>query len=255
MAGPRSVPFDRIADTYDSTRGGVERGGRIAAGITPWLRPGPVLEVGIGTGAVARPLTDLGHPVVGLDLSAAMLRGARRRLGPRVAAGDAHAPPIRPRSVPNVVVVWVTQLVPDLTAFLRSAGRLLAPRGRLVVVPAGPPPGDDEIGAIVRPMSEALRPRRDAPEMIAAAAADAGLRVAATATGGRDDVWHASPTEEADQIEARSWSSLWDLTDDAWDRHVAPAIAALRGLPDPDRVRTRPGRFEVVVLEPEPATA
>jgi len=248
---PRNpVPFDRIADTYDATRGGVERGGRIAAGVARWLRPGPVLEIGVGTGAVARPLADLGHAVVGIDLSAPMLRGARSRLGPRVAAGDAYAPPIRPRSVPNVVVVWVTQLVPDLTGFLRAAGGLLAPGGRLVVVPAGPPPGGDEIGDVIRPMSEALRPRRDAPGAIAAAASGAGLRVAATGSGGDDDVWQTSPTEQADQIEARSWSTLWDLDDGAWDRHVAPTVAALRALPDPDRARTRPGTFEVVVLEP-----
>lgn len=88
MAGTGSVPFDRIADTYDTTRGGVERGGRIAAGVDPWLRPGPVLEIGVGTGAVARPLTDRGHPVVGLDLSAAMLRGARERLGRRLRPAD-----------------------------------------------------------------------------------------------------------------------------------------------------------------------
>ena len=40
---------------------------------------GPLLDVGCGTGRVARHLTALGRSVVGLDLSAGMLRQARER--------------------------------------------------------------------------------------------------------------------------------------------------------------------------------
>lgn len=254
MVAGDAVPFDRIADRYDATRGGVERGGRLAAGLAPWLRPGLVVEVGAGTGAVALPLTELGHPVVGVDLSLPMLRGARARLGPRVAVGDGYAPPIRPASVANVVVVWVTQLVPDLPGFLGSVGGLLVPGGRLVVVPAGYPP-QDEMGRVTRPMSEVLRPRRDAPDQLAAAAGGCGLHVVAAETIGLDDLWYTSPAEQADQLEARSWSILWDVPDETWQRHVAPTIASLRALPDPDRLRPRSGVFDVVVLEPGSGTA
>ena len=98
-------------------------------------------------------------------------------------------------------------------------------------------------------MAEALRPRRDGPHQLAALAAGAGLRVVELTTTG-DGVWHLSPNEQADQIEARMWSMLWDVPDDVWAAQVAPTVAALRALPEPDRRRERRGRFDLVVFEP-----
>ncbi len=63
-------------------------------------------------------------------------------------------------------------------------------------------------------------------------------------------VWHTSPSEQANEIEARSWSTLWDVPADVWDEVVAPTVAALRALPEPDRPRDRTGHFDVVVFEP-----
>jgi len=49
-----SLSFDRVADEYDATRGGEERGEHVAADLEPWLSGGgPVLEAGAGTGVVA----------------------------------------------------------------------------------------------------------------------------------------------------------------------------------------------------------
>ena len=42
-----------------------------------------------------------------------------------------------------------------------------------------------------------------------------------------------SPAEVADSIEAKTWSSLWNLTDEQWRAVVAPTVAALRALPTP----------------------
>jgi hypothetical protein len=115
-------------------------------------------------------------------------------------------------------------------------------------VPAGSRTGD-EIDRILEPMGEALRPRRDGPEHLIALAPRAGLRLVehATTEGG---VWHSSPNAQADQIEKRSWSTLWDVPDDVWAEVVVPAIAALRALPDADRPRARSGGFPVMVFEP-----
>lgn len=249
MGRGESVAFDRIAADYDATRGGLERGQRIAAGVAPWLRRGPVVEVGVGTGVVASGLAARGHPVVGVDLALPMLVHAHRRLGPCVAVGDGYHLPLRPRSVPNALTVWVTQLVPDLAGFLAAVGAVVATGGRLLVVPAGGQAGGDEIEQIMAPVGAALRPRRDGPEQLAALAEGAGLRVVEQTTTG-DGVWRTSPNEQADQIEARSWSMLWDVTDDVWREVVAPAVAALRALPEPDRPRDRMGRFDIVVFEP-----
>ena len=205
-----------------------------------WLRPGPVVEVGVGTGVIARELVDRGHGVVGVDLSLPMLAHAHARLGSCIAVGDGYRLPLRPRSVPNALTVWVTQLVPDVGAFLASVGEVVAPRGRLVIVPAGIQTDRDEIDRVVRPMAEVLRPQRDGPDQLAALAEGADLRVVERATTG-DGVWSISPAEQADQIAARSWSMLWDLPDDVWDEIVVPTD---RRAPRPARARpaARPRR-------------
>src|SRR5262245_29192296 len=109
----RSISFDRAAPTYDATRGGLERGACLAGCIAPRLRPGLVLEVGVGTGAVAIALRERDHPVVGVDLSPAMLAFAQPRLGPRVAVADGHRLPVADRAVPNAADVGGLQLVDD----------------------------------------------------------------------------------------------------------------------------------------------
>ena len=49
-----SICFDRIADRYEETRGGMERGKRFASYLWPHLRTSrPVLEIGVGSGVVA----------------------------------------------------------------------------------------------------------------------------------------------------------------------------------------------------------
>jgi SAM-dependent methyltransferase len=243
-----SVSFDRIADSYDETRGGLERGGNLAREIAPLLRHGAVVEIGVGTGAVALPLHRLGHPVAGLDLSLPMLRRSRDRLGACVAQGDGYRLPLRTAATPNVVIVWVLQLVPDLAGFLAEARRVLAPGGRLAVLPAGGQYADDDIDAILRPMHHALRPPRDQPPQVVAAAEAVGLALAEQAAV-RGDVWRHSPEEQAERIEARAWSSLWDVPDDRWAAVVEPALAALRALPDPDRQRQRRTHHDILAFE------
>lgn len=245
------MSFDRIADRYDETRGGLERGGNVAAAIAPHLAAGVVVEVGVGTGAVALPLVRRGHPVIGFDLSLPMLRRAHDRLGPWVARADAHHLPVAGATAPNVVMVWVLHLVADLPGVVAEATRILAPGGRLAVVPAGGQWDDDDIGAVVRVMHGALqdvRPHRDAPPEVVAAAEDLGLSLVAEVDT-RSEVWHQSPEDQARAIESRTWSSLWDLPDDRWAAVVEPAIAALRALPDPARPRARRTHYRVLVFE------
>ncbi len=89
-----SLSFDCAADFYDETRGGLLRGGNFARAIDAHLEPSAsVLEVGVGTGLVALPLTDLGHDVIGVDIAPAMLAKARNRIGARVVVADASATP------------------------------------------------------------------------------------------------------------------------------------------------------------------
>ena len=55
-----------------------------------------------------------------------------------------------------------------------------------------------------------------------------------------------APTAEADAIERRIYSSLFDVDDEAWARVVVPVIDALRALPDPDRPRRRRNRHPLL---------
>src|SRR6478609_10542350 len=121
-----SISFDKVAAIYDATRGGLERGIRFAAAIQPFCGPGPVLEIGVGTGAIAQPLRDrLGRTVCGIDLSGEMLGHARARLGPAVVRSDVGRLPVRDGAVDTVLACWVLHLVGDPEATLRDTRRVL----------------------------------------------------------------------------------------------------------------------------------
>ncbi len=243
-----SVSFDRIADRYDETRGGAERGRRFASALTRWIRPGErVVELGIGTGVIAAALRDDGIDVVGFDLSVPMLARARQRLGNRVAVGDGYRAPIRPGAADVVVVTWVLQLVPDAPALLDAAAELLAPGGRLLVVPSEAVRADDDVTALLDGMQNVLRPAgmRHAAGILAALPASLELV-------GRDrtdpDERATSPADLAAEIRTRTWSSLWDLDDTTWARVVAPVLARLEALPEPLRPRPQSTHHDLLVL-------
>ena len=71
MSQTDSVNFDRAADFYDATR---VPGDEITATIDLLEREferdrGRALEIGVGTGAIALPLTAREVPLVGIDVS------------------------------------------------------------------------------------------------------------------------------------------------------------------------------------------
>ena len=55
-------------------------------------------------------------------------------------------------------------------------------------------------------------------------------------------------TKQAQLVEDRRYSPLWDLGDDGWRSVVQPVIDGLRALPDPDRQRDRVLRQPFYVL-------
>src|SRR6266511_2558710 len=172
-----SVCFDQVADMYDASRGGVERGARIAADVVPWLVPGRVLEVGVGTGIVAAALRARGRQVHGVDLSAAMLRRALDRLGPTVVQADALALPVASAALDNVLFVAALHVIGDVAGAVAEAARVLRPGGRLVAVYGVPKrePADDDIGEVLAPLALLRGARPDTPAAILAAALPVGL--------------------------------------------------------------------------------
>ena len=246
MAGPgRSIPFDRVADRYDETRGGARRGREVAAEVASSLLPGrAALEVGVGTGLVAAGLQELGWTVVGVDLSPGMLGRAAALVGPVVAVADAHVLPVPAASVDNVYIVWVLHVVADAAAVLRECARVLRPGGRLVVVPAHADTDDD-----ITPFEHrlfVLRTGQDDRDTILTGAAAAGLTLVET----RELVgeFDMSPSEVVRHLEARTTSFLWDVSDETWAAVVQPVIDDVKTMPDPDRPRHRVSRREVFVF-------
>lgn len=233
-----SLNFDRIAEQYDESRGGAERGEGIAADLVSWLAPGAVLEVGIGTGIVAAALRARGVAVHGVDLSTAMLRRAVDRLGSVVVRADALALPVASGSVDNVLFVSALHAIGDVPGAVAEAVRVLRARGRLVAVHGVPlrVPADDDIARALVPLADLRDFRSDTVAVLEEEAAAGSLEPVGTAwtTGG---TLAQTPSAVADSIERRLWSYLWYVDELTWQAVVAPVFAALRALPEPNRPR------------------
>jgi SAM-dependent methyltransferase len=96
-----------------------------------------VADVGCGNGAYVAELARRGHtgPVLGVDLSAGMLRAARRRVpGARLAVADAAAVPVRDNTADLALAMHMLYHVPEPPAAVRELRRITRPGGQVLVV-------------------------------------------------------------------------------------------------------------------------
>jgi len=133
-----SISFDHAADVYDATRTLPED---VARKLTDALvveieRAGAdrLLEIGIGTGRIARPLAERGVRVLGVDIAPRMLARLREQLGqqhvaPDLVLGDATRLPFRSGSFRAVLGVHILHLVSSLEQAVAELRRVLAPEG------------------------------------------------------------------------------------------------------------------------------
>lgn len=147
LAGPRSdrpvtSAYDAIARLYDPWSRSVVEDVDFYVAEAKRAAPGPIVELGVGTGRIAVPIAAAGIRVIGIDSSAGMLAvateqaelaGVADRLELRL--GDYRSPRVSER-VALVLCPFRAYLhLPDdterLTA-LRAARDLLRPGGRLV---------------------------------------------------------------------------------------------------------------------------
>ncbi|NYE37445.1 SAM-dependent methyltransferase [Nocardioides cavernae] len=115
----------------------VEVWGRIWSAALP-PAPADVLDVGTGSGHVARLVASLGHRVTGIDLADGMLEIAREHAArdahpPRFLAGDAVAPDFPEGSFDAVVGRYVMWTLRDPEAAVANWVRLLRPGGVVVM--------------------------------------------------------------------------------------------------------------------------
>jgi SAM-dependent methyltransferase len=133
-----SVSFDRAAEFYDETRADPPP---VANALTDALLvelekagTGRVLEIGIGTGRIARPLAERGIRVTGLDIAPRMVAKLREQLAPQhltpdISLGDATALPVKDASFRAALGVHILHLVGSLEGAVAEIARALAPGG------------------------------------------------------------------------------------------------------------------------------
>ena len=131
-----SVSFDPAADVYDVTRALPPAivASQTEAILTELAAAGAdrLLEVGIGTGRISRPLMERGVRVAGVDIAPRMLARLREQLAPGLPApdlmlGDATRLPFRDASFPALLIVHVLHLVSDWRQALDETRRVLTP--------------------------------------------------------------------------------------------------------------------------------
>ncbi len=147
--------FDRISPVYDATRDPLDEA-TLGALVTELRREGVerILEVGVGTGRIARPLTDRGLEVTGIDVSRGMLAHARAKGLPRLLRASAYRLPFADRSFDAALFVHVLHVLEAPERAIAEAVRA-GPKGAFAVVHPRPSGADgtrspDEARRLVR---------------------------------------------------------------------------------------------------------
>jgi SAM-dependent methyltransferase len=218
---PASVNFDRAAEFYDETRDVGEDAtdqtlDLLAGELTG---RGRVLEIGVGTGILASPLTARGLDIVGVDLSAAMLAKllAKGSAPPPVLRADATRLPFRDGAFGAAYGRHVLHLIPDWRAAVAELCRVVGRGVALLDAGAGGTAWRDLWGAmraVTGPEADhiGLDLKRDGDEVLDAAFAVAGgvPRALPEITYPETD----TVADQLDEIERRSPAWTWRLSDD-----------------------------------------
>jgi SAM-dependent methyltransferase len=161
--------WNTVAPEYEAHNGNVPS--RDSAEYAAWVEalrgllppaPADVLDLATGTGFLALIAAGLGHRVVGVDLSSAMLAEARteanrRRLSVTFVRGDAVAPEFPAAGFDAIVCRHFIWTLREPERALQSWLRLLRPGGRIVAVDgfwfAASPgnPGNEDSGDAAAP--------------------------------------------------------------------------------------------------------
>jgi SAM-dependent methyltransferase len=134
--------YDAIARLYDPWSVSVTEDVPFYVDEARRVSPGPVVELGVGTGRIAVPIAAEGIRVIGVDSSAGMLEVAREQAESagvtdlvELRLGDLRAPPVTER-VELVICPFRSYLHlrtdEERLGALRAARDLLVPGGRLV---------------------------------------------------------------------------------------------------------------------------
>jgi ubiquinone/menaquinone biosynthesis C-methylase UbiE len=226
-----SINFDRAAGIYDATR---RLPDAVAAEITDGLLreikaagADRVLEVGIGTGRMARPLMQRGVRMVGVDISQEMMAQLLGQLTqehtpPELLLGDATKLPLTDNSFRAAMLVHVLHLVSSIEETLAEIRRVLGPGGVLLHQTRRASPetkrtwdaSSDEWGRLLEARNFVRRPRFDEMQ----------LREKIKTTGASLRVVEVGESTETSTVEdemvrlrARSQSWTWQVPNETFD--------------------------------------
>jgi ubiquinone/menaquinone biosynthesis C-methylase UbiE len=117
--------FDRLAAVYDESRGELDGVTMDALGsVLTGAHVRSLLEIGVGTGRMAEPLTARGFEITGVDLSWGMLRNARAKGLDRLVRGTAYRLPFPSQSFDGTLFAHVLHLLDRPEAALAEAKRV-----------------------------------------------------------------------------------------------------------------------------------
>jgi SAM-dependent methyltransferase len=133
---PVADGYDGWAMTYDGEDNGCfPMRDSLLSPMLERLSRGRVLDAACGTGAVAQQLVALGHEVVGVDISHAMLARARKAVpSARFLAGDLIDLPLPDGDVDHVVSSLALAHLSDLRQFFAETARVMRPGGHLLLL-------------------------------------------------------------------------------------------------------------------------
>lgn len=227
-----SVSFDPAAEHYDETRSLTADASRAVTDLLGGEldRRRPCLEIGVGTGLIGLPLHQAGIRMVGLDLSAAMLRKLVEKTGDRPAfpllRGDATRLPFADAVFGGAIARHVLHLIPRWQDAVGELVRVVRPRGVLLlnIGVSGGPWGEvqDRLEAAAGPGS-----RRAGLEAMDHALLDDALERLGVRFRELPPVWEESDsTLEAyfHEAEERVFSWTWNVPPD----RLAAAVEATR---------------------------
>ena len=216
--------FDEISRVYDATRQPLtpEVLDRIAACLRNWGVE-KLLDVGIGTGRVAKPLIERRFEVAGVDASRGMLLKAREKQLRDLVRGAADFLPFRDASFDTVLFVHVLHVLEEPRRAIREACRV----GRLGAVALVEPKAPGEPDPLERPETN---PR----QLVYAYLREEGIEIP-TRSGGprlRDRALLAeTPPEELEIVSDDSITeplardlSVLEAGGSRWTLHVPPDV-------------------------------
>jgi len=125
--------YDRTAYIYDRRYREIQREKykTVLANVT---RVDRILDLGCGTGMLLSPLKRRARLVVGIDMSAEMLRAAKKRAaGAPLLLADADHLPFADGSFDMVVSVTLLQNMPDPGKTVRELARVLRSDGKAII--------------------------------------------------------------------------------------------------------------------------